>query len=75
MSPTLNRSVCLAQIDATHATAGTEVTVLLPDGRPIAARVTAQPAHVDPEGRRLRHRSDAPGARPTPAERRSLAAR
>jgi sarcosine oxidase, subunit alpha len=61
MSPTLNRSVCLAQIEATHATAGTEVTVLLPDGRPIAARVTAQPAHVDPEGRRLRHRSDAPG--------------
>jgi sarcosine oxidase subunit alpha len=62
MSPTLNRSVCLAQIDAAHATAGTEVTVQLPDGRPITARVTAQPAHLDPEGRRLRHRSDAPAA-------------
>ena len=70
----LNRSVCLAQIEATHATAGTKVTVLRPYGRPIAARVTAQPAHVDPEGRRLRHRSGRPGG-PGPhlAERRSLA--
>ncbi|WP_219414002.1 2Fe-2S iron-sulfur cluster-binding protein [Pseudonocardia nigra] len=60
MSPTLRRSVCLAQIDAAHAASGTEVTVALPDGRRIAARVTAHHAHVDPEGNRLRSGSDVP---------------
>jgi sarcosine oxidase, subunit alpha len=54
MSPTLRRSVCLAQLDSAYAAPGTEVTVALPDGRRIAARVTAHHAHVDPEGNRLR---------------------
>jgi sarcosine oxidase subunit alpha len=54
MSPTLHRSICLAQLDAAHAAAGTAVDVQLPDGRRIAARVMSQLAHVDPEGHRLR---------------------
>jgi sarcosine oxidase subunit alpha len=60
MSPTLGRSVCLAQLDAAHAVAGTEVTVRLPDGRRIPARVTEHLAHVDPAGHRLRAGTDAP---------------
>jgi sarcosine oxidase subunit alpha len=60
MSPTLLRSVCLAQLAAAHAVAGTEVAVLLPDGRRIAARVTEHLAHVDPQGARLRTATDAP---------------
>lgn len=54
MSPTLGRSVCLAQLDVEHAAPGAEVTVVLPDRRRIAARVTEHLAHVDPEGNRLR---------------------
>ena len=44
MSPTLGRSVCLAQVDAAHAAPGTEVTVLLPTaGRsPPASRRTSR---------------------------------
>ncbi|WP_232664068.1 FAD-dependent oxidoreductase [Pseudonocardia sp. TRM90224] len=60
MSPTLRRSVCLAQLDAPLAVPGTEVTVLLPDGRRVPARVTEHHAHVDPEGNRLRGTSDEP---------------
>jgi sarcosine oxidase, subunit alpha len=60
LSPTLGRSVCLAQLDAGYARAGTEVTVRLPGGRRIAARVTEHLAHVDPEGHRLRAGTDAP---------------
>jgi sarcosine oxidase subunit alpha len=60
MSPTLGRSVCLAQLDAAHAAAGTAVTVRLPDGRRISARVTEHLAHVDPAGQRLRAGTDAP---------------
>jgi sarcosine oxidase subunit alpha len=52
MSPTLRRSVCLAQVAAHLARPGTLVTVRLPTGREIQARVTPQPAHVDPDGRR-----------------------
>src|SRR5713226_6220542 len=37
MSPTLGRSVCLAQVDASLAVPGTEVTVRLPSGRLISA--------------------------------------
>ena len=54
MSPTLGRSICLGFV-APHLTApGTTVTIRLPDGRRIPARVMPQLAHVDPEGERLR---------------------
>ena len=54
MSPTLGRSICLAQVEAALATPGTRVTVRLPGGRLVGARVTGHLAHVDPEGSRLR---------------------
>jgi sarcosine oxidase, subunit alpha len=54
MSPTLGRSVCLAQVEARLAAAGTEVTVRLPSGRQIAARVMPHLAHVDLDGGRMR---------------------
>jgi len=52
MSPTLGRSICLAQLDASLATPGTVLTIRLPDGRDITAKVTEQLAHVDPSGER-----------------------
>jgi len=54
MSPTLGRSVCLAQVEARLADPGTEVTVRLPTGRLITALVTPHLAHVDPDGGRMR---------------------
>jgi sarcosine oxidase subunit alpha len=54
MSPTLNRSICLAQVEARLAAAGTQVTIRLPAGRLVTARVTEHLAHVDPEGERMR---------------------
>ncbi|HEY6277586.1 MAG TPA: 2Fe-2S iron-sulfur cluster-binding protein [Streptosporangiaceae bacterium] len=54
MSPTLGRSICLAQVEARLAEPGTEVTVRLPSGRLIAATVMPQLAHVDPDGERMR---------------------
>jgi sarcosine oxidase subunit alpha len=54
MSPTLGRSICLAQVDARLADPGTVVTVRLPSGREIGALVTPQHAHVDPDGGRMR---------------------
>jgi sarcosine oxidase subunit alpha len=54
MSPTLGRSVCLAQVEARLAAPGSQVTVQLPGGRRLSARVTAHIAHVDPEGERMR---------------------
>jgi sarcosine oxidase, subunit alpha len=54
MSPTLHRSICLAQVEARLAEPGTEVTVRLPGGRLIAATVMQQLAHVDPDGERMR---------------------
>ena len=53
MSPTLNRSICLAVLDVDAAEVGSRVTVLLGDGQPIEATVT-HAVHVDPEGHRLR---------------------
>src|SRR5204863_367265 len=47
MSPTLGRSICLAQVEASLAAPGTQVTVRLPGGRLIGARVTEHLAHVD----------------------------
>jgi len=54
MSPTLGHSVCLAHVDAPLSAPGTQVTVRLPGGRLIAARVTQHLAQVDPEGSRMR---------------------
>jgi sarcosine oxidase subunit alpha len=54
MSPTLGRSICLAQVEVALAAPGTRVTVRLPGGRLIGARVTEHLAHVDPEGSRMR---------------------
>ncbi|HJY72669.1 MAG TPA: glycine cleavage T C-terminal barrel domain-containing protein, partial [Streptosporangiaceae bacterium] len=54
MSPTLGRSICLAQVEAALATPGALVTIRLPGGRLIGARVTEHLAHVDPEGSRMR---------------------
>ncbi len=54
MSPTLGRSICLAQVDAHLAEPGTVITVRLPSGRSIEAQVQPQHAHVDPDGGRMR---------------------
>ncbi|HSK92052.1 MAG TPA: 2Fe-2S iron-sulfur cluster-binding protein [Euzebyales bacterium] len=54
MSPTLGRAVCLGYVAPHLADPGTAVSVLLPDGRRIAATVMPHHAHVDPEGVRLR---------------------
>ncbi len=53
-SPTLNRSVCLAQLLTDHAKSGATVRVLQPDGSVIEAKICPQLAHVDPEGGRAR---------------------
>jgi len=54
MSPTLERSICLAQVDRAFADAGTSLEILLVDGRRITATVNEHHAHFDPEGERLR---------------------
>ncbi|MDQ3456494.1 MAG: sarcosine oxidase, partial [Actinomycetota bacterium] len=54
MSPTLGRSVCLAMVAPHLTAAGTTVTVRLPGGGSLQARVMPQHAHVDPEGVKLR---------------------
>ncbi|MBA2638528.1 MAG: (2Fe-2S)-binding protein [Nocardioidaceae bacterium] len=54
MSPTLGRSVCLGQVDAALAHPGCALTIRLPGGAQVGARVHDQPAFVDPEGVRLR---------------------
>ncbi|MBC8195389.1 MAG: (2Fe-2S)-binding protein [Acidimicrobiia bacterium] len=54
MSPTLGRSICLAQVDPKLAAAGTSVTVKLVDGSRITATVQEHHAHLDPEGERQR---------------------
>ncbi len=54
MSPVLARSICLAQLAAPLAVPGTQVDVLLPDGRRIPARVMERLAHFDPDGGRMR---------------------
>ncbi len=53
-SPTLNRSVCLGQVDEDFAAAGTQLTVLLVNGERVTAKVMKHHAHFDPEGERLR---------------------
>ncbi|NNF53213.1 MAG: FAD-dependent oxidoreductase [Acidimicrobiales bacterium] len=54
MSPTLDRSICLGQVLPEAAPAGTELTIVMIDGRRITARVMEHQAHFDPEGQRLR---------------------
>ena len=54
MSPTLERSICLAQVDASLSEPGTRLVIHLPDGTDVGARVMEHHAHVDPEGVRLR---------------------
>ena len=54
MSPTLGRSICLAQVDAALAAPGTSLTIKLPSGETAAATVMEHLAAVDPEGVRLR---------------------
>ncbi len=54
MSPTLGRSICLAQLQATLATPGSVVSVMLPGDKRLEAVVMQHHAHFDPEGVRLR---------------------
>lgn len=53
-SPTLQRSICLGQVAAELAAAGTKLTVLLTSGQRIPATVMEHHAHFDPSGERLR---------------------
>ena len=53
-SPTLGRSICLGFVAPHLSSAGTTVTVHLPTGEDVPARVMEHHAHVDPEGVRLR---------------------
>lgn len=53
-SPTLDRSIGLAQVTPEFAAPGTELTVLLVSGQRITARVMEHHAHFDPDGERLR---------------------
>ena len=53
-SPTLEKSIGLAQVPANLASAGSELTVVLIDGTRATATVIEHHAHFDPEGARLR---------------------
>jgi len=53
-SPTLGRSICLAQVLSQHAAPNSTLKVLQPDGSVVEARVCPELAHVDPEGERAR---------------------
>jgi sarcosine oxidase subunit alpha len=53
-SPTLERSICLGQLDANLAVGDQKIDIRLPDGRTVTATVMPDHAHFDPEGRRLR---------------------
>jgi len=52
-SPTLGRTVALAQVDAWCSAPDSEVTIRLVDGGAVRAVVTEQLAQVDPEGVRV----------------------
>ncbi len=54
MSPALGRPVCLAQVAARLAVPGNQVTIRLPGGALVTARVSEHLAQVDPEGKRMR---------------------
>lgn len=54
MSPTLGRSICLAQVEAGLDTPGARIEIQLPNGKRATARVQDTHAHFDPEGTRAR---------------------
>jgi len=54
MSPTLERSICLAQVAHNRASAGEKLSIRLPNGATVPATVMEHLAHFDPEGTRLR---------------------
>ena len=54
MSPTLQRSICLGQVEAHLDRPGHRIEIRLPNGKTAAARVLAEHAHFDPEGTRAR---------------------
>ncbi len=54
MSPTLGRSVCLAQVDMAVVDSRAGLTIHLPDGTDHRANMLDHHAHFDPEGKRLR---------------------
>ena len=54
MSPTLRRSVALAQVPKNLSTPGSRLTIVLPNGSRAVAVVREDLAFVDPEGVRLR---------------------
>ena len=58
MSPTLNRAICLGQLDSSAAAPGTVLRIHLPDGRDVSGQVMEDLAHVDPRG--LRQQLDTP---------------
>jgi len=53
-SPTLGRSIGLAQVIPGYAAPGTEIVVRLTDGSDSVVRVMEHHAHFDPDGSRLR---------------------
>jgi len=53
-SPTLNKSIGMAQVPASHASAGSQLTIVLTSGERTTATVIEHHAHFDPEGARLR---------------------
>lgn len=53
-SPTLGRSICLAQLHSRYADPDTVVRILRPDGSVVEASVCSDLAQVDPEGERAR---------------------
>ena len=52
-SPTLNRSICLAQVDLSLSEPGTMLTIRQVDGTLVQAEVMSEMSAVDPEGARL----------------------
>ena len=56
-SPTLNRSICLAQVDKSLAQPGTIITIRQVDGTTIHAKIMEGLTAVDPEGTRLDNNS------------------
>jgi sarcosine oxidase subunit alpha len=53
-SPTIEKSIGLAQVPAELSAAGTEITIVLTNGDRATATVMEHHAHFDPEGSRLR---------------------
>lgn len=54
MSPTLGRSICLAQVEPGLEAPGSRIEIQLPNGKRATARVLDTHAHFDPQGTRAR---------------------